>query len=378
MVTELANKILILGPLSPTVGGITTLIEGILNSNLRDKYELLTFDTQRPTYGLYKEAWDYTLLIRIGFLNLTKSLIWTTSHILRFPFVLLRKRPDAVHINSASYWVFWENALYALMTKMVGKKVIFHIHGGGFEEFYGKSNPFFKFLIREALMMSDKVLVLSLSWQNFLLKIIPASKISIIENFVDLPFSNNLKNKSKTTKKFTVLFVGGIGARLKGLFDVIYAAAIVKKKTDKVIFVLIGCSGVKGLRSLCAKEGLMSTVTILDYIHGPNKTKVFEESDIFVLPSYAEGLPITMLEAMAAGLPIIATSVGAIPDVIEDGKNGFLIRAGDYRSLAEKIILLKNNPDLKRRMSENNLAVIKEKYEKTVILNKLDIEYNRL
>lgn len=375
----LRNKILLVGPLPPTVGGITTLIQGILNSDLSSKYELSTFDTQRPTYGQFKDVWDYTLLIRIGFSSFIKSFVWTISHIIIFPFVLLRKRPDIVHINTASYWVFWENAIYALASKIFQKKVIFHIHGGGFEEFYSKSNFFLKFLLQQILIISDKVFVLSRHWQSFMAKITPANKISIIENFVESSFTNDLRNEYVGSKRiFTILFVGGQGAKLKGLFDVVYAATIVRRQTNNVLFVLVACSGVEGLCALCQKKGLASIVRILGYLHGSDKTKVFSESDIFLLPSYAEGLPITMLEAMAAGLPIIATPVGAIPDVIQDGTNGFLIEAGDYQSLAEKILLLKDNPNLKRHMAENNVSVIKKRYEKSVILNKLDIEYNAL
>ncbi len=122
-----------------------------------------------------------------------------------------------------------------------------------------------------------------------------------------------------------MLFVGGPGAKLKGLFDVVDAAVIVKQHTENILFIFLACADVKGLTSLCEKKGLASNIQILGYLHGSDKTKIFLNSDIFLLPSYAEGLPITMLEAMAAGLPIIATSVGAIPDVIQNGKNGFLI-----------------------------------------------------
>ncbi len=345
---------------------------------MTNKWELLTFDTQRPTYGRFKSAWDYTLLVKIGFGSLLKSLVWTFSHLLKFPFVLLKKRPDIIHINTPSYWVFWENGLYVLISKIFGKKVILHIHGGGFEDFYGKSGFLFKFLIKLILAASDTVFVLSPFWQRYTEKITTPNKISTIENFVDSSFFNSL-NKSQVSKNiFNVLFVGGQGAKLKGLFDVVYAASIVKKHTKNVLFIFVACLGVEGLSALCEKEGVTSDVKILDYLHGSDKTKVFSESDIFVLPSYAEGLPITMLEAMAAGLPVIATSVGAIPDVIQEGKNGFLIRPGDYQSLAEKILFLKNNPDVKLHMSENNVETIKQNYQQSVILKKLDVEYSRL
>ena len=91
-----------------------------------------------------------------------------------------------------------------------------------------------------------------------------------------------------------------------------------------------------------------------------------------------EGLPITMLEAMASGLPVIASSVGAIPDVIHDGKNGFLLEAGDYEALAARILVLAKDKKLRQEMAENNITLIKDHYDKTIVLQKLESEYNKL
>jgi glycosyltransferase involved in cell wall biosynthesis len=375
---QLQKKILILGPLPPTVGGITTFIEGILNSELNSKYELSTFDTQRPTYGLFKEVWDYTLLLRLGFLSLVKSLVWTFSHLMIFPIALLKNRPDIVHINTASYWVFWENGIYVLISKIFRRKVILHIHGGGFEDFYNRSNSFLKFLLQEILIFSNKVIVLSPSWQSLILDVVPSNKVSVVENFVDFASIHELKNEVSSKHILTVLFVGGPGAKLKGIFDVVNAASIVTQRYKDILFVLLACSGIKGLNALCEARGLASNIRILGYLYGAEKTKIFSESEIFLLPSYAEGLPITMLEAMAAGLPIIATSVGAIPDIIQDGKNGFLIKIGDYHTLAEKILVLANNQNLRSKMAKKNMELAQKNFEKSVILQKLGAEYDTL
>jgi glycosyltransferase involved in cell wall biosynthesis len=369
---------MILGPLHPTVGGITTLIEGILSSNLTKQYQILTFDTQRPTYGRFKQTWDYTLLVKIGPSSLIKSLIWTSAHLLKFPLVLIRRNPQIVHINTVGYWVFWENAIYAVIAKLFRKKVILHTHGGGFENFYNDSNFIFKFLIRQTFKISDKIFVLSPIWRNFFEKLSPREKIFISENFVDTIISNEPMLNRNLNEEFTVLFVGGQGAKLKGLFDVIKAAEIVKKKTDKVAFILVACSGINGIESLCQRKGLTSTVKILGYLKNNSLAKVFAQSDIFILPSYAEGSPITMLEAMSAGLPVIASFAGSIPDIIQEGNNGFLINAGDYNMLAQKILDLKADSETRNQMARNNIKTIQERYLKDIVLNKLGIEYNGL
>jgi glycosyltransferase involved in cell wall biosynthesis len=374
----LKKKILILGPLPPTIGGITTLIQEIMGSKLNEKYDFRAFDTQRPTIGFSKEVWDYTLAWRIGWLKLLKSSIWTLFHLLAFPFVLFTYDPDIVHINSVGYWVYWENGLYVLLSKIFHKKIFFHLHGGGFEDFYEKGNKISKFLIRVILDLSDRIIVLSPSWWRYFAEIAFKDKIAVVENFVDSSMFSKVASVKLSDGKITVLFVGGFAAKAKGLYDFVDAASLVNKSCSDIFFVLLACSDVKGLTELCNKKGIASNTKIEGYLQGIQKIRAFTTSDIFVLPSYAEGFPITMLEAMAAGLPVIASSVGAIPDVIENGKNGFLIKTGDYTVLAEKISILSRDKELRKEMGKKNLELISKKYNKQIVLEKLCSEYDKL
>jgi glycosyltransferase involved in cell wall biosynthesis len=368
-----------LGPLPPTVGGITSFMSGLMDSNLCKKYDLEFFGTERPTVGITKNVSDYTVVLQIGFFALAKSIFLTMSHVLSFPLVLLRKRSDIVHINTASYWSFWENAFYLLVSRAFSRKTILHIHGGGFKEFYQDSNCFSKFLIRKTLGLSHEVIVLSPSWGKFLEGLLAKDRIAVIENFVDLSqFHTYVRKYDASKRPITVLFVGGTAAKEKGLYDIINAIPLVLEQYRDILFVFVACSSISELRIFSEKEPMASHTRLLGYLHGDEKLQIFFESDIFILPSYGEGLPITILEAMATGLPVIATSVGAIPEVIEDGKNGFLIEVGDYMDLAKKILTLARDIKLRQEIGKNNLKKIERQYNKDLIVSKLSAEYDEL
>jgi glycosyltransferase involved in cell wall biosynthesis len=93
-------------------------------------------------------------------------------------------------------------------------------------------------------------------------------------------------------------------------------------------------------------------------VTGQAKIELFQKAMVYILPSYGENLPYSLLEAMAVGSPVIATPVGAIPEIIEDGQNGFLIQPGDHTALAERIVNLLDDPELREKMSKENSKTI--------------------
>lgn len=110
----------------------------------------------------------------------------------------------------------------------------------------------------------------------------------------------------------------------------------------------------------------------LGAVYGNEKLEVFRSCDFFLLPSYNEGFPIAIIEAMSAGLPIITTPVGGIPDVIKDEQSGFLINPGDYASMAQRILTLASNSSLRKRMGELNRSIVKEQFLKDAFIEKID------
>lgn len=374
------KKILMVGQFPPTVGGITTCIQTILTSNLNKRFKFIPFTTSRPTIGIIKDVLDYTLLFHIGLKNLFRSALTTLYHIIKFPIVLIIMKPKIIHIHTTNYWPFWESSIYVFISKFFLRKTILHIHAGRFTKFYNTGNTIQKILIKKTLMIADKIIILSSLQKKLYMKFVPEDKLTIITNVVNFKTYQDqsiLKLKEKNLIK--VLFIGGEESKRKGIYDIIESIPIVIKGYGKnILFIFIGRCDIKRIRNICKKKKIEKYVDFRGYVEESIKIKILNSSDIFVLPSYAEGLPISLLEAMAAGLPVISTPVGSIPDVIKEEVHGYLINPGDYYALADMIIKLSKDSILRKKNGEKNKETILKKYDVKILTDKLSKLYDEL
>jgi glycosyltransferase involved in cell wall biosynthesis len=152
-----------------------------------------------------------------------------------------------------------------------------------------------------------------------------------------------------------VLFVGRLSAP-KGIHDLFDAVPQVLARHPEAKFVLVGVAESDALepviRAEVERRGIAPRVTFLGALAGAQKAAAFVSAQMVVLPSWTEGFPLVIPEAMAAGLPVIATAVGAIPDFVQDGEDGFLVAPRDPRALADRICRLLEDEGLRRRISE--------------------------
>ena len=380
---ELKKKILMVGPLPPTVGGITTFITSILESNLNKKYEFVTFTSSRPPLrGKIPSLQDHSIIFRVSLLDLFRSVSATLYHLCVFPITLLKVRPSIVHIHTSSYWTFWENSLYVMISKTFKRKAILHIHGSMFDKFCKGQTSLMKNLIRSIINMTDKTIALSLYWKRFLtdeMRVKDPDKVIIINNGVDSSkYMSRCSRVRECKREIGVLFIGGAYSKRKGIYDLVNAIPHVLEKFSNITFTIIGKGELENIKVLCKNLRIEQHVKILGEASEEEKIEQLCSSDIFVLPTYSEGMPIALLEAMAAGLPLVSTPVGAIPEVIDDGKNGFLIELGNCKALAEKIVVLAQNENIRREMGRYNQQKIMNQYDMSAIARKLSHVYSQL
>ena len=310
--------------------------------------------------------------------------------LIKYLFLLLTdKKIKLIHIHTATKGSFFRKSIALIVAKVFNKKVLLHVHAAEFNIFYDKSPSFIKQFITKILDKSDVIIALSNQWKADICEKTtnPNIKVlynpAIIKDFksrLGFPTQHNKFDNAlsatwddyKENSTVNVLFMGRLGKR-KGTYDIIEAAKYLK--TSDVEIHLYGDGDVEEFENIIADNNLQEKVKINGWISGDKKAEVFQSADIYILPSYNEGLPISILEAMALGLPIISTPVGGIPEAVKDGINGFLVQVGDYKALAEKIDLLAGEKSLREQMGIQSHKIAKEKFDIEIIMKQLQNLY---
>jgi glycosyltransferase involved in cell wall biosynthesis len=276
-----------------------------------------------------------------------------------------------LHCHVAMYGSFWRKLLFAVFVRFFGVPVILHLHSGRTKVFYDTLPRFAQRLISRQLSVAEAVIVLSESWRSFVLGIAPKAHVIVMPNYVEIPQKPAIPNYEAQVK---LLFLGLIGEN-KGIYDLLsaFAAAI---KNEPRLFLRIGGNGEVEKARICVHElGLAAHVEFLGWVDGETKNELLSDTDIFVLPSYNEGLPVSVLEAMSWGIPVITTPVGGIPELIEDQVNGFLVPPGDISALQQLLECLAQHPARRRQAGLAGRITVQKQYSKEAVLPKLEALY---
>lgn len=330
------QKILMIGPGRKAQGGISTVINNYYDAGLNNKISVKFISTMEEGSKLKK------LLIMI------KALL---IYIITFNYNIL-------HVHMSSRASFYRKSIFINISKFYGKKVIIHMHGAEFEKFYrDECNQSNKKYIKKIFDKADKVIALSEEWAEFLKELCCEEKIQVIYNSIVIPKSD----KNKDYKNNRVLFLGRLGTR-KGIYDLIDVIPELIKEDNNIIFNILGDGEIEAVRELCIKRNLSKNVRVLGWLKGEEKESAIRESTIFVLPSYNEGMPMSILEGMGYALPIVSTNVGGISKQVINNENGFLITAGDKDMLKNSLIKLIRSEQLKKKMGERSYEIVSEKF----------------
>ncbi|MDZ7316712.1 MAG: glycosyltransferase family 4 protein [candidate division KSB1 bacterium] len=367
--------VLHVAPMPPQLGGMEAFA-GHLMPALARYVDVIVLDIAKPLlfaqpnyrvhvgYTLFKRPWRHTLL----------SYAYSAGAFKKFLLLLRYRGIDLIHIHTASYTSFWEKCLYILAARLAGKPVVLHVHGALFDQFYDSSPPIVRSIIRLFLAQCRSVIVLGEKWRRFFQKVVSEQKLTVIENGIALPAA--LK-RAPHAGPLVFLHLGEISER-KGISDLLRAFSLVKEQRSDFILRLVGGGQLGAAAQLVETLGLGANVEILGPKVGDEKWEMLFRSDVFVLASHAEGMPIALIEALAAGLPIIAAKAGSVPEMIQDGRNGFLIEPGDFRGLATTALTLLSSPILCESMGRENRSLAERRFDIRICAEKMARLYRHL
>lgn len=279
--------------------------------------------------------------------------VFAAQRLARFTYAVLRPSTDVVLIFTGSGFGFLEKGVMALIAGALGKPVLLSPRSGMMIEEVGRSRAY-RWFVRSVLSRCDRIICQGESWRRFYQELtsLPPERLVSIPNWIDLAEYTSIRPSARPPGPPVFLYLGWIET-YKGALDLI--RAVHRRRADLAGAKVIVCGRGNALpeaRRLTEELGLAEIIEFRGWVLGEQKRAALAEADVLVLPSHLEGLPNALLEAMATGLAVIASRVGAIPDVVEDGVSGLLIDPGDVDALGEALARLAGDPEGRARMAE--------------------------
>lgn len=246
--------------------------------------------------------------------------------------------PCIVHIHFASRGSTLRKLILANMVLRAGRPLVLHAHGGFFDKFHRALPSVLRRTVNGILQRANVVIALSSRWRDFYVDEceVSPSHVTVLPNPVR--WSPEVPNRAGR-REVQFLFLGRM-CETKGTYDLVNAfAALPESVRSRAQLVLAGDGDLDAITRLAAPLG--ERVRVLSWIDSAERERLLAQSDVFVLPSYNEGVPMSLLESMAAGLPAIVTPVGGIPDVLRHGVEGFMVepnRVADLSAAMAKMV----------------------------------------
>lgn len=348
-------KIIMCGSTLSTKGGMVSVIRNYLNYDKWDEYKIRYIPTHFDTN-------KYLLIGYFGveYLRILVLCIWGGYKI--------------AHLHTAERGSFWRKRFLLNTFHKLGVKVILHHHAAEFEDFYNRDcTRIQRMKVCNTLAEADINIVLSRRLVSMIKDKEPKSRVEVLYNAVNVYKKNPYNLKARN-----VLFMGRLGVR-KGIFDLLEAIRRLDNQIPKdVKFYLCGDMGEDVVYAEVKKLGIGHRVAHIGWINSKQKCDFMSKSMINCLPSYNEGLPMTILETMAAGIPNISTNIASIPEVLCDGKNGFLITPGDIDTLTDRLKLLITDEGLRKQFSTASYDLVTTRFSLDANIDKLKSYYKTL
>ena len=288
--------------------------------------------------------------------------------------LLFRNQISFMHVHAAMRGSFWRKSIFAATARRFGVPSIIHLHGSEMKTFYNSLSASRRLAVRRSLERAEAVIVLSESWREFVSQIAPGARLVVINNYVSLPSPVPL---AVPKKEFSVLFLGLLGHR-KGIFDLLESWPSILSAIPEARLRVGGNGEVDAAKAKAESLGISNSVEFLGWVDGEQKLDLLKQTDTFVLPSYNEGLPMSVLEAMSWAKPVVTTKVGGIPELVTDQVDGLLIQAGDQLALSSALIRLGRDFEFRTQIGLAGRKRIADRFSDQAVLPLLESVYRQV
>lgn len=344
-----SSRVLMVGPSLSAAGGITSVMKTLLESGLSDRFEIQVVSTTGFGTGVISRLREVALVLAACV-------------------AVLSGRP-LVHLHMSSRGSFLRKATILWWAKLWGRKTLIHLHGGKFHIF-ATQNPVTRLLVRRTFCAADAVAVLSPEWQERIREITGREDIIVMPNPVFIP-------ARPTCAEPGVVFLGRLG-RQKGTPELVQALGELQKKGIVVPVVIAGDGDTAGTQALVARLPRPEVVAIPGWVGQVSVDEYLSRYSVFCLPSYDEGKPVALLQAMAYGLACVTTPVGGIPDVVHDGHNGLMVSPGNVNELIHALERVLNDTEFATDLGECARDLAIREYDAGVVSRRLEAVYEAI
>ena len=274
----------------------------------------------------------------------------------------LRHRVDVVHVHMSFKGSVVRKGLVLRAARAARVPTVLHAHSHGFTRWYA-SLPRYQQVAVRALLRPDRWIVLGARWAGEYPKHlgIDPARVSVLHNpTVAAPDPQgttwNWPGTGTGERPVRFAFLGRLGER-KGCYDLVEALALLPADVrSRIHIVMAGDGDVDGVRAAAEAAGVAGVLEFPGWIDQFTRAALLDSADVLLLPSHQEGLPMAVLEGMAAGLAVLTTPVGGIPDVLDDDVNGLLVPPGEPARLADALARLATDSELRERLGAAALA----------------------
>lgn len=335
-------RVIVLTPGVGGLGGISRMMDNV-EEELRTRCDATVSARFVSTRG------DITVLKPLVFLRA----------ILHVASACITRRCDVLHINVASSGSTFRKLILATIADVCRVPYVLHLHGAEYREFWTSRGPLGGGAIDRFFRRAAKVIVLGKTWEDLVRARVPDATphITALPNATRAP---DLPPRARKSGEIVIVFLGQLGSR-KGIPQLVSALSLLPPDVPWRA-VLGGDGDVQGTRDLVRKLGLADRVEVPGWVGPTRVDEILRAADIFALPSFAENLPMSIIEAFAYGVPVICTPVGSVPEMVEDGRTGLLVPPGDSKALADGLQRLVSDTDLRLTLARNARAVHEARY----------------